>query len=193
MEINEVEILLKDTKYEEFIGFIYPIKLKGYVYKDLFKIGNDNIGNFVLKLRNSNRSDVIESIKTLKTLSDPENFINKYNDILEKDGFLIMVSNWLNGIQPIDDDNRKILPYFFSKLAQLNKSNIVKGHFTSMYADGNYFDTLRIKINEANEQIRAFELLQVLRKNTYLKFNGKNNDDETKRRIKIVMEKGEFI
>ena len=56
-----------------------------------------------------------------------------------------------------------------------------------------YFETLGIKINEANEQIRAFELLQVLRKNTYLKFNGKGDDDETTRRIKIVMEEEEFI
>lgn len=297
LEMNEVEILLKDTKYEKFIGFIYPIELKGYVYKDLYKMGNDNIGYFALKLRSSNRSDVVESIKTLKTLSDPEGFINKYNDIFEKNGFLIMISNWLNGIQPIDGSNRKFLPEFFSKLALLNKNNIAKGHFTSMYADGNYFDTINEladyeinyhknyfkdfveikyiaevlnvlkhgmaaiiledmntgnlfltkegkykfidaewiinglnlyqfeKINyfgfeekewynineeakecykayfetlgtkfcEANEQIRAFELLQVLRKNTYLKYYGKDNDDEIKRRIKTVMEKEKYI
>jgi hypothetical protein len=296
MEINELEILLKDTKYKEFVGFIYPIELKKYVYKDLFKIGNENIGYFVLKLRKNNRKDIVESIKILKSLKDPENFINKYIDIIEKNDSLIMVSNWLDGIQPIDS-KRKKLPLFFSKLAYLNKHNIGKGPFTSMYVDGNYFntinelidyeinyhknyfkeiveikyiveilnalkyglatiiledmntgnliitndgqykfidaewiinglnlyqfekidyfgfeerkwynineeskecyaayfETLGIKFEEANDQIRAFELLQVLRRNTYLKYFGKDNDNEIKRRIKIVMEKEKYI
>ena len=281
MEIGELEILLKNTKYEKFIGFIYQIELKNHIYKDLFKVGNENAGYFVFKIRNSNSKDVVESIEILKTLNDPEDFINKYNDIIEKDGFLIMVSNWLNGVQPIDN-NRKYLPGFFSKLAQLNKKNTAKGPFTSMYADGNhfntinelidyeinyhknyfkdiidtkyileilstlkrgtatiiledmntgnllvtdkgkykfvdaewiinglnlyqfekmdyfgfeerkwykineeskecytaYFETLGVKLEEANDQIRAFELLQVLRKNTYLKYFGMGNDDE---------------
>jgi hypothetical protein len=296
MEIHELEILLKDTKYREFIGFIYPIELKNYVYKDLFRIGNKNTGYFVLKLRKSTRRDVVESIRLLKLLRDPENFINKYIDIIEKTDLLIMVSNWLDGFQPIDN-NRKDLPLFFSKLAYLNKHNIGKSPFTSMYVDGNYFntinelidyeinyhknyfkdiveikyiveildtlkhglatiiledmntgnlivtndgqykfidaewvinslnlyqfekidyfgfeerkwyninneskecytayfETLGIKFEEANEQIRAFELLQVLRKNTYLKYFGKDNDNEIERRIKIVMEKEKYI
>jgi hypothetical protein len=295
MEIKELEILLKDTKYKEFIGFIYPIELKKYVYKDLFKIGNENTGHFVLKLRKNNRKDVVESIKNLKSLKDTDNFINKYIDIIEKNDLLIMVSDWLDGIQPIDN-NRKYLPLFFSKLAYLNKHNIGKGTFTSMYVDGNYFntidelidyeinyhknyfkdifnlkyiveildtlkhglatiiledmntgnliitndgqykyidaewiinglnlyqfekidyfgfekkwynineeskecytayfETLDIKIEEANEQIRAFELLQVLRKNTYLKYFGKDNDNEIERRIKKVIEKEKYI
>ena len=52
-----------------------------------------------------------------------------------------MVSEWLNGIQPIDN-NRNLLPSFFEKLAYLNKQNIVNGHYTSMYMDGNYFNTI---------------------------------------------------
>jgi thiamine kinase-like enzyme len=66
-----------------------------------------------------------------------------------------------------------------------------------------YFDELGIKSDEANEQIRAFELLQVLRKNTYLKFcEGQNgpgqndpgkNDKEIERRVAEVMEKEKFI
>jgi hypothetical protein len=296
MEIKELELLLKGTKYEKFAGFIHPVGLKDYVYKDLFKIGNKDSGYFVLKLRNSDRTDVIESIKILETLNDPENFVLKYNDIIEKDGFLIMVSDWLNGIQPMDKD-RNILPLFFAKLAQLNKNNIAKGLFTSMYVDGKhfstidelvdyeinyhkndfkdiveeecivsilnklkkgmatviledmntgnllmtdkgeckfidtewiinglnlyqfekidyfgfderkwynineeakecytaYFKTMGTELSEANEQIRAFELLQVLRKNTYIKYLGKDNDDEIKKRIKIVIEKEKYI
>jgi hypothetical protein len=296
MDITELEKLLKNTKYERFIGSIYPIELKKYVYNDLFKIGNEDDGYFVLKLRNSNRKDVVESIKILETLNDPDDFILKYNDIMEKDGFLILVSDWLYGVQPIDND-RNLLPLFFEKLAILNKNNIGNGPFTSMYADGKYFNTINelvdfeinyhkyyfkdivetkyivnilnelkngiatiiledmntgnllitekgeckfidtewiinglnlyqfekidyfgfeenkwynineeakdcyiayfktmgINFTEANEQIRAFELLQVLRTNTYLKYSGKDNDDEIKRRIKIVMEKEKYI
>jgi hypothetical protein len=56
-----------------------------------------------------------------------------------------------------------------------------------------YFDELGIKRDEANEQIRAFELLQVLRKNTYLKSYKKNNDKEIEKRIKIVIGKERYI
>jgi hypothetical protein len=42
MEINNYENLLKNTRYEQFIGYFQSIKLKNYVYKNIFKIGNDN-------------------------------------------------------------------------------------------------------------------------------------------------------
>jgi hypothetical protein len=56
-----------------------------------------------------------------------------------------------------------------------------------------YFDELGIKNDEANEQIRAFELLQAVRKNTYLKYLKKDNDKEIEKRIKTVMEKERYI
>jgi len=56
-----------------------------------------------------------------------------------------------------------------------------------------YFNTLGIKDDEANEQIRAYELLSVLRKNTYLKYNKKDDDKEIERRIKIITGKNRFI
>jgi hypothetical protein len=52
---------------------------------------------------------------------------------------------------------------------------------------------LGVKFNEANEQIRAFELLKVLRDNTYLKYFKKDNDAEIIKRIKIIMEKEKYI
>ena len=147
--------------------------------------------------------------------------------------------------KPIDND-RNLLPAFFEKLAYLNKQNIVNGHYTSMYADGNYFETtaeladweinyhkqylqifmetdevskylnnlkmwlscitdeaeecykayfntLGIKDDEANEQIRAYELLSVLRKNTYLKYQKKDDDEEIGRRVKVIVGKNRFI
>jgi hypothetical protein len=56
-----------------------------------------------------------------------------------------------------------------------------------------YFDELGIKRDRANEQIRSFELLQVLRKNTYLKYCKEDKEEETEERIKIVMERERYI
>jgi hypothetical protein len=296
MDIKELEILLKDTKYEHFIGYINPVGLKGYKYNDLFKIGNENIGYFALKIRSVNKKYVLDSIENMSKINDREEFINRNKDIIEKNGSIIMVSDWLKGLQPIDK-KRENLPQFFSKLAYINKQNIVRGPYTSMYVDGNYFETIEdlinwemdyhkkylqdvmdikeiieileplknglpciiledmntgnlfitddgkykfidtewiirglnlyqfekidyfgfeerkwynisgeakecyiayfetlgIRIEEANEQIKAFELLQVIRKNTYLKYFKKDDDKEIKNRIKIVKERMKYI
>ena len=147
MDIKELELLLKGTKYEPFIGYISPVKLKGYKYDNLYKIGNDNTGYFSLKIRKNNEKYLFDSIENVSKIYDQNNFINKFNDIIEKNDLVIMVSNWLNGCQPIDS-NRENLPSFFSLLAQLNKNNYVKnGHFTSMYVYGNYFDNINDLIN----------------------------------------------
>jgi len=296
MNKNELELLLKNTKYEPFIGFINSIELKGHIYNDLYKIGNDNLGFFIIKIRKNNNKSILDSINNILILKDNENFIHKFKDIIEKDSYILMVSEWLNGIQPIDK-NREYLPKYFSMLANLNKQNIAKNSFTSMYVDGNifdnindlidleinyhksylqglietkeiieileimkygmsciiledmntgnliktndgkfkfldtewiinglnlyqfekidyfgfeerqwynineeakdsyiaYFEALGVKFNEANEQIRAFELLKVLRDNTYLKYLKKDNDAEIIKRIKIIMEKEKYI
>ena len=287
---------MKNTKYENLAGFIYPVRLKNFTYSDLFKIGNDGAGYFVIKIRDRNRKDVRDSINILKTASDSENFINKIVDVFEKEGSLVMVSAWIDGIQPIDE-KRNYLPLFFSRLANFNKRNRGKAPFTSMYADGHcfntvgeltgyesgchlknlrdfgetklveeclddlkrslactiledmntgnliisgdgelrfidtewiingsnlyqfekidyfgfeerkwynindesgdcyaaYFDALGLRSDEANAQIRAFELLQVLRQNSYLKSSGPGSDDEIRRRIKIVLAREKFI
>ena len=56
-----------------------------------------------------------------------------------------------------------------------------------------YFNTLGIKDDEANEQIRAYELLSVLRKNTYLKYQKKDDDEEIRRRVKLIIGKDRFV
>jgi len=168
MEIKDVEILLKGTKYASFIGHIQSIELKNHIYSDIFKIGNDNLGYFALKIRNNKQKHIIESINCMKLLNDPENVIHKNNDIIEKESYLIMVSDWINGIQPIDS-NRNSLPTFFSKLAIINKNNIAKGRYTSMYADGKYFETVDELVNweinyhkEYMDKIEFKEVIEIL-------------------------------
>jgi len=296
MEIKDIENLLKNTRYEKFICCFQPIELKNYVYKNLYKIGNEKLGYYCLKIRENTEKQIFDTINCLSVLNDNEEFINKIIDVIEKDNHIIMISEWLNGVQPIDND-RNLLPVFFEKLAYLNKQNIVNGPYTSMYADGNYFETtaelvdweinyhkqylqtfmetdeiskylnnlkmglsciiledvntgnllftnngkykyidtewimrglnlyqfekidyfcfekkewynitdeaeecyrayfntLGIKDDEANEQIRAYELLSVLRKNTYLKYQKKDDDGEIERRIKVIIGKNRFV
>jgi hypothetical protein len=47
--------------------------------------------------------------------------------------------------------------------------------------------------DEAEECYRAYELLSVLRKSTYLKYNKKDAEKEIERRIKIITGKNRFI
>jgi len=296
MEICDAEKLLISTQYESFIGTLQKITLKDHVYDDLYKIGNNDLGFFVLKIRDNGKQNMLDSINLLKAINDTEEYINKNIGIIEKENHIITISEWLNGTQPIDT-RRDLLPLFFSKLAILNKDNIVNGKLSSMYLDYRYFDnandlvdweityhrkylsekldikiileamgslkngisciinedmncgnmfitndgkckiidtewiikginlyqfqhfdffgfeekkwyritdeanecyeayfeTLKLPNEEANEQIRAIELLNVLRHNTYIKYFGKNNDEEIERRIKIIMANNKFI
>jgi hypothetical protein len=288
VETKEAEKFLINTQYEKFIGYFQEVELKNYLYKNLFKIGNEALGYFALKIRDVGQKNVMDSIEILSALKDPENIVNKNIDKIVRDGYIIMISDWLDGIQPIDG-NREYPPLFYSKLAYINKRNISDGPFTSMYSDGKYFETIGALVDyetgyhkeylydlknlkeimevlqnlknglaciimedmhpgnlfitndkhykfidtewmirginlyqfekidyfgfeekawytitdEANEQIRAFELLQVLRKNIYLKFcdgqndhgqNGPgNNDKEIERRIVEIIKKEKFI
>ena len=292
----ELELLLKDTKFEKFIGNISSVEAHGNIYKNLYKTGNENLGYFSLKIYENNNKYINESIKNMKIIIDKDNFINKYKDIICKDNHIIIISDWLNGFQPTIK-NREYLPKFFQLLGVFNKQNIVKGPFTSMYVDykyfdeiedlinweinyhknymqhiiemkqiekileylkkgfsciisedmntGNllitddgkykiidiewvikglnlyqfekinyfgfennewyniteeakecysiYFDALGIKNEEANDQIRAFELLQVLRTNTYNRKYLLSDNEEIIKRIKIVMDHDNFI
>jgi hypothetical protein len=296
MEINEVEELLKGTQYESFISTFQKVILKDFVYPTVFKIGNENIGYFALKIRDNRENNFIESINCIKNVKDTENFINANTGIIETKKYTIAISQWLKGSQPLDF-NRDKMPIFYSKLAKINKNNIVKGPFTSVYLDYKYFDTanelidyeinshkkyffenMDIKIimevlnnlkkgisciinedmngssafitenndykiidtdwiikginlyqfqwinyfgfnekawyniteeakdcyeayfgtlglsnEEANDQIRAVELLSVLRENSMLKESKEDNDKEIERQIKIVLEKDKFI
>ena len=63
MKKNELKLLLKNTKYEPFICFINSVELKSHIYNDLYKIGSDNLGYFVLKIRKNNDINVLDSIK----------------------------------------------------------------------------------------------------------------------------------
>lgn len=297
MDIKELEIILKDTKYEMFIENINPVYAHGNKYKNLFKIGNENNGYFALKIYENNKNLAFCSVESMKNIVDKDNFINKYKDVINIGKYKIFISDWLNGFQPTLN-NRENLPNFFYLLGIFNKQNITKkGPFTSMYVDYNYFDkiedlidyeinyhkkyiqnivnikqiekilsylkkgvsciisedmntgnlfitddgnykiidtewiikglnlyqfekinyfgfeenewyniteeakdcyiayfdALEIKKEEANKQIKAFELLQVLRTNTFNKVYSLSNDEEIKRRIKIVMEKEKYI
>ena len=296
MEIIEAEELLNGTQYQAFIGSLQKITLKDHVYDKLFKMGDNHLGYFVLKIRNHDEQNIIDSINNLKIIKDTEGLINKNIEVFEKQNYILAISKWLNGKQPINN-SRDELPMFFSKLAVLNKNNIIGGPYTSMYLDWNYFSstdelidweinyhrnyfsekmdskaimevmanlkhgmpciinedmncgnllvtddgkykiidsewivkginlyqfqhidyfkfnernwytitdeakecyeayfgTLGVNNDEANEQIRAIELLNILRENTFWNHSGKENDAEIERRIRVVLGKDRFV
>ena len=59
----------------------------------------------------------------MKKIKDQDNLVNPYKEIIKKGDYVIMASDWLNGFQPIYNNNRKHLPEFFSKLGYFNKQN----------------------------------------------------------------------
>jgi hypothetical protein len=140
MEIQEVEELLKGTQYEPFIGTFQKVVLKDFVYPSLFKIGNGNLGYFALKIGDNRGKNFKDSINCIKIAKDVESFVNINTGTIETDKYTIVVSQWLKGRQPLDFDRDK-MPVFFSKLATLNKNNIVNGPYSSIYLDYKYFNT----------------------------------------------------
>jgi len=173
MEIFELKTLLKDTKYEVFIDSANYVEANGNIYTDLFKIGDNDNGYFVLKIRKNDKKFVFQSIENMLIINDENKFINPYKDIIKRSDYVITISNWLNGFQPINN-NKKYLSKFFSLLGYFNKQNIVKGPYTSMYVDGNYFESIdelvKWEINNHfkyiqnfNEMHRIVEILNFLK------------------------------
>ena len=65
MEIEDIENLLKNIWYERFIGHFQQIELKNFVYKNLFKIGNDKLGYYSIKIRENSEKQIIDTINCL--------------------------------------------------------------------------------------------------------------------------------
>ena len=113
--------------------------------------------------------------------------MNCGNMILTKDGkYKIIDTEWI--IKGTNLYQFQHIDYFgFSGKKWYNITDEAKNCYEA------YFNTLGIKYDEANEQIRAIELLNILRENTYWKNTGKENDIKIKQRIKIILEKEKFI
>jgi hypothetical protein len=90
VETKDEERFLINTQYEKFIGHFQEVELKKYLYKDLFKIGNEALGYFALKIRDAGQKNVMDSIEILSALKDPENIVNKNIDTIIRDGYVIM-------------------------------------------------------------------------------------------------------
>ena len=82
MEIKDIENLLKNTRYEKFIGHFQLIELKNFVYKNLFKIGDNKLGYYSLKIRKNTEKQILDTINCLSVLNDNEEFVNKIIDII---------------------------------------------------------------------------------------------------------------
>jgi hypothetical protein len=150
------------------------VVLKDFVYPTLFKVGNEDLGYFAFKIRDKKETNFKDSIGCIKIAKDVDNFINVNTGDIENDKYVISISKWLNGKQPIDNDRGK-MPVFFSRLATLNKNNISSGPFTSIFTDYRYFDTanelIDCEINyhkkfffEGMDTKRITEVLEILKR-----------------------------
>jgi hypothetical protein len=66
MEIIDIVNLLGNTPYEQFIGHFQQIKLKEFVYENIFQIGNDKIGYYSLKIRDKTKNKFCQLKQNLK-------------------------------------------------------------------------------------------------------------------------------
>jgi thiamine kinase-like enzyme len=170
METAEIETLLQNTAYGSFIGSVQRVELKNHTYSDLFKIGKKEAGYYAIKIRKNSEDHIIDSLDCIAKIIDPENVVHKNTDVFEKDGLIIQINKWIKGKQPIDTLREKI-PEIFGKLAYINKKNIVNGPYTTMYAEGERFETIEKMINRHKDYLPAetdwaeiYETLKSLKK-----------------------------
>lgn len=140
MTIDEIANFLKSTEFTHIADSITYIKQNGEKLKNIYKIGNADSGYFVIKIRNQNYRYISDSLENLNLMVDESNLFFRYKQVFKHGDYLILISNFVFG-QLLHPDHRSELPRLFSELAKFNKSNIISGPFTSMYADGNYFET----------------------------------------------------
>jgi hypothetical protein len=133
--------LLRDTPFAALAESAVPVTVRGFTYPDLFRIGSFDSGYFCVKLRPANAPHVNESLRCLSSMQDPENLISRYVSVLLRDDTRILISQWVTGVQPFENAGHT-LPEFFRRQARFNLHNPSDGPFTSMYSDGEHFDSI---------------------------------------------------
>ena len=149
--------LLSETKYATLIQNVEEITINGYKIPNLFKITTKDNRYFSFKIRSIDKYNITDSIEILKSIVNQSELLVGYNDVVLQGNNYILISEWIDGIQPISSD-RENLPLYFKELALFNKSNICEGPFTSMYLDGKRFETIEEMISfEFNNHIQYYE------------------------------------
>ena len=133
--------LLADTPFSAIAQTAERVSLKGYTYQDLFRIGSPESGFFSVKLRPVGKRYLVDSLRCLESIQDPDNLVLPYRAVFERNDTVVLISDWIIGVQPFQNATH-ILPEFFRRLARFNQHNPSNGPFTSMYADGHYFRTI---------------------------------------------------
>jgi hypothetical protein len=150
-----IKAALSRTAYAEYLSAIWPINANGYQYEDLFRIGTDPEDSYVIKIRPKTAKNVYNALKCFAWLADEDDLLEKYHELFEVDDRLVLVTKWVAGSQPCEE-NRDRIPDFFRRLAGLHKNNICSGPVTSMYADGRSFDAVEEMIDAEMDYHHGF-------------------------------------
>jgi len=132
--------LLKHTSLNQDNIQIQHICMQGYTYDNLFKLIS-NGKSYSIKVRNLNDWNIRESLYCLNIMIDENNFIHTYCEVIKTNNSILLISEWIEGNQPIEK-NREDIKHFFKNLGRFNKTNICDGPYTSMYLDGIQFSTI---------------------------------------------------
>jgi hypothetical protein len=138
---EELHAIVHGTAVEPMATYAKHVTRHGFTYPDLFETRASDGQRFFIKLRASNRYHVRDSLECLSGMNDGDGLIHPYRHVAEAGGYYLLVSDHLDGVQPIDRDRDQI-PSLFGRLARFNRNNIVDGPYTSMYADGRYSGTI---------------------------------------------------
>lgn len=151
---ENLQTRLRGTPLES-ASSIDPVTQNGFTYPDLFRVVVDGVGVFAVKLRHKSQAHVADALACLASVSDPESLLNRYLYVLESGDHSILVSQWIDGIQP-HNGRRDTLPEFFEKLARFNAANQVSGPYTSMYADGRHSDSIATLVDSELDYHRRY-------------------------------------
>ena len=155
---EELQVIIRGTSLEPLATEANRVTRNGFTYPDLFETRGSDGQRFFLKLRPADRAHVRDSLECLSLMADEDALIHPYRLVAEAGGYYLLVSDRLDGVQPIDRARDQI-PSLFGRLAQFNRRNVVDGPYTSMYADGRYSDTISELVDsELEYHLQFFDL-----------------------------------
>lgn len=155
--LYNIKELLKLSKIHDSIDSINNVELMGFTYPDLYKVGSTHTGFYSVKIRDKRRYNIPDSLRCLESLVDTHNTVVTYSEVIETEDVYLLITPWIDGIQPIES-NRDRIKDFFIHLAYLNRDNPSSGPYTSMYLDGRKFDTVEEMVDfEVNGLLKQYK------------------------------------
>src|SRR5690554_2713001 len=102
--MDKIIELMKETKYYGKIKNIYPVEMHGFKYNDLYKLEMNSGELLSLKIRPISHFNIKRSIELLKIINGETGLIIGYLDSFLFNDKYILITKWIEGIQPTTSD-----------------------------------------------------------------------------------------